>query len=191
MKKIFILYGHPEHESFGSTLAESYEKGARQAGFEVQIMKMADMQFDPCMMKEMKKPGMLEPDLKLFQEHIVWCDHFVVQHPIWWNDLPARLKGLFDRTFYQGFAYKYGASGYTWSKLLKGRTGRIIYTCGSPWFVSFFRVFGSPTQTLKTAILNFCGIKTKATRVARAEKLTEEQKNAWRGKMFEMGMNGK
>ncbi|MDN3719732.1 NAD(P)H-dependent oxidoreductase [Roseibium salinum] len=43
---------------------------------------------------------------------MVWCEHFVVVHPLWWGGLPAKLKGVFDRILLPGMAFRY-VSGKT------------------------------------------------------------------------------
>ena len=51
-------------------------------------------------------PG-LEPDLRDATEKILWSDHMVWVHPIWWFSLPAVTTGFIDRTFLPGVTFKY------------------------------------------------------------------------------------
>ena len=48
----------------------------------------------------------------------------VIFTPIWWGALPAKLKGLIDRTFLPGFAFQYEEGKLMPKQLLKGRTAR-------------------------------------------------------------------
>ena len=56
------------------------------------------------------------------QQDILWADHLVFVYPNWWSTVPALLKGLIDRMFVPGFAFKYRENSPFWDKLLKGKT---------------------------------------------------------------------
>lgn len=47
MKKILIINGHPDKESYGNALAEAYAKGAIESGAELKVIRVADLKFDP------------------------------------------------------------------------------------------------------------------------------------------------
>lgn len=154
-KKIFILLGHPDKDSFNCTLADSYEQGALAAGHEVRRMNLGDMKFDPILHSGYRVIQELEPDLKMFQENVEWCDHFVIFYPSWWSTMPALLKGLFDRAWLPGFAYKF-TSEFTWKKLLKGKSARMIVTSDTIPLAQRI-IFGDTTNELKNGILWFAG----------------------------------
>ena len=119
-RRIFILLGHPDNDSLNFTLADQYQRGAESAGHEVRRMNISEMKFDPILHNGYRLIQELEPDLVSFQENMRWCDHFVVFYPSWWSTMPAILKGLFDRVWLPGFAFKF-TGDFTWQKLLKGK----------------------------------------------------------------------
>jgi NAD(P)H dehydrogenase (quinone) len=47
MKKILIINGHPNSESFNFGLYESYKKGALTAGAEIKEIAIKDLKFNP------------------------------------------------------------------------------------------------------------------------------------------------
>ena len=149
MKKILVLVGHPDNESFNVKLADTYAEGARSKGAEVRRVNLADLKFDPILHQGYKVIQELEPDLVKLQEDIKWCDHFVIIYPSWWSTMPALLKGLFDRMWLPGFAYKFKKDGFgcgfIWTKLLKGRTARVFVTSDSPAFLTRI-IFGDTTN---------------------------------------------
>ena len=49
MKKILLISGHPHNESLCSFLAQEYAKGARESGFDVRLVQLADLKFDPVL----------------------------------------------------------------------------------------------------------------------------------------------
>ena len=155
-KKIFILLGHPDEDSFNGTLAMEYEKGALEAGHEIRRQNVGEMVFDPILHHAYKTIQELEPDLKAFQENVKWCDHFVIVYPIWFSTMPAVMKGLFDRAWLPGFAFKFHKSGLIWSKLLRGRSASMIVTSDNIPIVLRL-VFGDSTNEVRRGLLWFTG----------------------------------
>ena len=154
-KKIFILLGHPDKDSFNCTLANEYQRGAEETGHEVHRMNITDMNFDPVLHHGYRVVQELEPDLKIFQENVHWCEHFVVLYPSWWSTMPALLKGVFDRAWLPGFAFQFTGE-FTWEKLLKGRTATMIVTSNTMPLLQRI-IFGDTTNELKNGILWFAG----------------------------------
>ena len=54
-KKIFILNGNPDNESFSTALVKSYAEAAQTAGHEVRTTHIYDMKFDPILHKGYKR----------------------------------------------------------------------------------------------------------------------------------------
>ncbi|MFZ2620898.1 MAG: NAD(P)H-dependent oxidoreductase [Minisyncoccia bacterium] len=177
-KKIYVLLGHPDTESMCCEFADAYAKGARGAGHQTRRSNLGDMQFDPILHKGYKTIQELEPDLKKFQEDVRWCDHFVIIYPSWWSTMPALLKGLFDRAWLPGFAYKFWPNGLAWTRLLKGRTGRVFVTSDAhPLFARF--LFGDNTNEIQDGIMWFAGISTKMKKVGPMKKISSERRAKW------------
>lgn len=193
-KKIFILLGHPDKSGLCGELADSYEAGAKEAGHEVYRMNIGEMQFDPILHKGYRAIQELEPDLKSFQERIVWADHFVVVYPVWWVGMPAALKGLFDRAWLPGSAFRYikthaGNRTIFWHRLFRGKTARIIMTSGTaPLLVRFLP--GNVNAQLRWGILWFAGFKVRTIWFGPAENVPEEKKKRWIQRIRELGRKG-
>ncbi len=154
-RKVFILLGHPDNDSFNCTLVDEYQRGAEEVGHEVRRMNISDMKFDPILHHGYRLIQELEPDLKSFQENMRWCEHFIVFYPSWWSTMPALLKGLFDRVWLPGFAYSF-TSEFTWKKLLKGRSATMVVTSDTIPLAQRI-LFGDTTNELKRGILWFAG----------------------------------
>jgi len=190
MKKILVVLGHPDKESFNGALAEAYAEGAREGGAEVKVTAITDLKFDPILWKGYKERQELEPDLTELQEKIRWAEHLVFIFPIWWGGMPALLKGLFDRMWLPGFAFKF--KGYLrWEGLLKGRSARIIVTMNTPKWV-YWLLFGGPGGVAKKSVLWFSGIKpVRITAIGSLVDAKEEYRQKWLKRVRQLGQAAK
>ncbi|HEY1195305.1 NAD(P)H-dependent oxidoreductase [Flavobacterium sp.] len=192
MKKILIINGHPNAESFNFGIAESYKNGALASGAQVETIVIADLKFNPNLQFGYQKRTELEPDLLESWEKIKRADHLVWIHPVWWGGLPAITKGFIDRLFLPGMAFQYRENSVWWDKLLKGKTAHIITTLDQPgWYYRLF--FGRPSvNQLKKSTLEFCGIKpVKVSYVGIIKGSTEEQRKKWLEKVYDFGLRNK
>lgn len=159
MKKILIIQGHPDKESYCYALSEAYHKGAQESGAEVKIIYTGELEFNPNLSFGYRRRTELEPCLQKAQEDIRWAEHIVMVFPVWWGSVPAVFKGFLDRVFLPGFAFQKRPDSVWWDKLLKGRTGRIISTMDQPpWYYRLNYKMPS-NNAIKKLTLEFCGIK--------------------------------
>ncbi|MGN7705576.1 NAD(P)H-dependent oxidoreductase [Chryseobacterium sp. JV274] len=192
MKKIAIINGHPNKDSFNFGVAEVYSAGAAETGAEVKEIVIRDLNFNPNLQFGYQKRMELEPDLMKAWEIIQWADHLVWVHPVWWGGFPALMKGFIDRLFLPGMAYKYRENSVWWDKLLKGKTAHIITTLDQPgWYYRLF--FGRPSvNQLKKSILEYCGVKpVKLTYIGIIRNSKDEQRGQWLRKVKELGRKQK
>jgi len=190
MKKILIINGHPDKKSFCFGLAESYKKGADTNGVECQLVHLIDLKFNPILTYGYRVVSELEPDLQKIQQDILEADHLVFVYPTWWGTYPALLKGFIDRVFLPNFAFKYHKGSPFWDKLLKGKTARIITTMDSPkWY--YWLMYGNPGHnSMKRAILEFCGIKpVMITAFGPIKSSDEIKRKEWMKEVETLGRN--
>ncbi|RQO37810.1 NADPH:quinone reductase [Chryseobacterium sp. KBW03] len=192
MKKIAIINGHPNRDSFNFGVAKAYRAGALETGAEVKEIVIKDLNFNPNLKFGYQKRMELEPDLLKAWEIIQWADHLVWIHPVWWGGFPAVMKGFIDRLFLPGMAYKYRENSVWWDKLLKGKTAHILTTLDQPgWYYRLF--FGRPSvNQLKKSILEYCGVKpVKVTYIGIIRNSKEEQRDHWLKKVKALGKKQK
>jgi putative NADPH-quinone reductase len=176
--------------SFSEQIATSYTKAA-QAKHSVKLLKLAELNFDPNLAEGFHQSQALEEDLLLVQSNILWADHVVIVVPIWWGGVPAKLKGLIDRTFLPGFAFKYEKGKSIPTKLLHHKTSRIIMTMDTPpWYYKWFQ--GAPAlKQLDTATLVFSGFKrAKSNMWGPVISADESQLQRWREQAQRLGEFG-
>lgn len=187
-KKILIINGHPNRDSFNFGIAAAYKKGVLSTGTKVKEIVIANLDFNPNLQFGYQKRTELEPDLLEAWEKIQWADHLVWIHPVWWGGLPAITKGFIDRLFLPGFAFQYRENSHFWDKLLKGKTAHIITTLDQPGF--FYRlVFHRPSvNQLRRSVLKFCGISpVKVSYIGIVRNSTPEMRKKWLQKVENWG----
>ncbi|MEZ5307143.1 MAG: NAD(P)H-dependent oxidoreductase [Pyrinomonadaceae bacterium] len=190
-KKILLILGHPDGDSFCGALADAYQSAANDAGHELRRIDLGKLNFDPILYKGYKEIQELEPDLVKAQEDIIWSDHLVFVYPTWWATIPALLKGFIDRVFLPGFAFKYHENDPWWDKLLAGRSARLITTMDAPLIYFRLAYFSPGTNAMKRATLKFSGIKPVGVTAFGQVKDSDESKRAkWIGKIADLGRRG-
>lgn len=157
-KKILVINGHPQEGSLNHSLSLAYQKGAMESGADVKHINIADLRFDPNLAGGYSHRTELEPDLLQAWQDILWADHIVWVHPVWWGGMPAIMKGFIDRVFLPGMAFKYRENSEWWDKLLIGKSAHIISTLHQPgWYYRL--VYARPSvNALRKSTLQFCGI---------------------------------
>ena len=195
VKKILVLLGHPDKSGFCGEIADTYEAAARAAGHTVERLNIGEMQFDPVLHHGYRERQELEPNLKRFQELITSSDHFVIIYPVWWVSMPALLKGLFDRAWLPGSAFRYmrmksGKRSIFWHRMFRGKTARTILTSGTrPILIRFLP--GSVNAQLKWGILWFAGFSVRTTWFGPSEKIPDARRARWLLKVRRLGKEGK
>lgn len=179
MKKILLINGHPDKESYCNALAEAYKKGALTTNAELREIVIADLKFNPNLQFGYRKRTELEPDLLEAWNNIQWADHLVWVYPVWWASFPAIMKGFIDRVFLPTFAFKKRENSLLADGLLKGKTARIISTLDQPaWF--YWLVNQRPSYwAMSRNTLYYCGVRhIKATTIGpiRLSKQTWREK---------------
>lgn len=192
-KRIYVLNGHPASSSLSKLFAEKYSDAAERAGHDLRITHLHDLDFDPDFGNAgYANPKPLEPDLEMVFDNLKWSEHVVLLTPMWWGGLPAKLKGLIDRTFLPGTAFDTRNTSRLGlpSPLLLGRTARVIMTSDTPnWFFRFVYKLAMVRQ-LRAQILGFVGFKpTRITHFSGASHPELATVELWSKKVSELGMN--
>ncbi|MBF4798908.1 MULTISPECIES: NAD(P)H-dependent oxidoreductase [Aeromonas] len=156
---LLVLNGNPKPDSFCHALAREYARSADEAGAEVTLLHVGELAFEPDLRHGYDLMPPLEPDLLALQQSLTAAHHLVIVSPLWWGGMPARLKGLLDRTLLSGFAFQYVKGKAQPLRLLAGKTARLLLTMDSPvWYYRWW--LGEPASLiLDKQVLGLCGIR--------------------------------
>lgn len=188
MKKILIINGHPDKESFNYALSEAYKRGVKRSSAEIKEISIRELSFNPNLEFGYRKRTELEPDLLIAQEKLKWADHIVWFYPVWWGSVPAIMKGFLDRVFLPGFAFKKRENSVWWDKYFTGKTSRLICTMDQPaWYYRLINK--SPSHSaMKRLTMNFIGITSvKTTSIGPLRLSKEEWRKKWLEKVENLG----
>lgn len=183
MNLIIICHPDPLKKSHSHKILEVVQHALLKKKKKAEVLDLYQDQFESCFlekeythMKERQK--ICETDVAAAQEKIKKADTLIFIYPVWWYNMPARLKGFMDRVFSNGFAYnffpvnkpmlfaawlfswvpglRYLMQPYSATGHLKGKKALIFRTYGGPALGK--RVFGNTVTSLENVILRFCGI---------------------------------
>jgi NAD(P)H dehydrogenase (quinone) len=175
--KTLIVYAHPDHESHAKHTLEVVESKLKEQKEDYEVLDLYHIKFDPILSKEEmydRKEKGPEHDVVKMQKKITDSDHLIFIYPIWWNGMPAILKGFVDRVFSSGYAFKY-VNGMP-QGLLKGKKATVFVSTGAKkWITCLFLGDRFKKNAIKD-IFGFCGIKTKVYHVDEAYALNDTQK---------------
>lgn len=186
MRKILVINGHPDPESFNRGISDTYVSSAKEAGAEVKYLIINDLTFEPNLKFGYRQRMELEPDLLVALNDVKWADHIVWVHPLWWLGLPAKFKGFFDRAFLPGITYDVDENKVPFG-MLDGRTSHIICTSDMPDFVYESEYANACFVQMEKGILEPCGIKLEGTTFIGPMANSEESwRKEWLDKIVEL-----
>ncbi len=188
MKKILIINGHPDKESYNVGLHEAYKGGAEKSGANIKEIHIRELDFNPNLQYGYRKRTELEPDLQEAQNKLKWADHIVWVYPVWWGSVPAIMKGFLDRVLLPGFAFIKRENSIWWDKCLTGKTARLICTLDQPaWYYRWY--YGKPSHNAMEKItLNFIGVKkVRITTIGPIRLSKDKFREKWLKKVERLG----
>lgn len=139
-----IVYCHPYEMSLSAAVLTAVEAGLDRAGRTFEVCDLHSDGFDPVLrapdLTLYGEGGTNDELARRYQDQLSRARHLVLVAPIWWNDIPAMLKGWIDKVMLVGFSWE--ATGHG----LSGTLGRMIES------VDVFTTSAEPTEHLRAAI---------------------------------------
>lgn len=108
-----IIYSNPDEKSFSNEIKEFVRDYSIERGHEVEVRDLYRLGFNPVLdLEELESldKGNTLPDVRKEQEYLEWADLITFVYPIWWQ-IPAMMKGYFDRVFASDYVYTFTSDG--------------------------------------------------------------------------------
>lgn len=128
-----VIVGHPNPDSFTLSVARAYCAAVARNGHEPVLRDLYRMAFDPCLKEsEVPRTGFAPGDDVVAERALIGdADVFAFVYPLWFNAMPAIVKGYLDRVFTLGFGYGPQGGGGN-EPLLSGRRMISFTSSGAP-----------------------------------------------------------
>ncbi|MQS53147.1 NAD(P)H-dependent oxidoreductase [Companilactobacillus mishanensis] len=148
--KTVVVYCHPYEGSYCHALLESLLKGASKSGEEVDFIDLYKDNFNPVMsgrdLLGFVKHQSVDEQAIDYEERLKKADRLVLIFPIWWELMPAMMKGFIDKVIFPGSTYKYTKSGLGMISLLPNlQSTTVITTMNTPKLMYKFK-FGNAVK---------------------------------------------
>lgn len=157
--RAFVIYAHPNPQSFVAALHRAAVDGLRAAGHEVDDCDLYAERFDPVMPLEQRvaygDPQRNRFGVEAHVERLLRAEVLVLVYPTWWQGAPAILKGFLDRTLLPGVAFGL-AGGKMQPRLTNVRRIEVLTSYGSPWWLMNLYLRGADRSFLARGLRRFC-----------------------------------
>lgn len=149
MSKTIIVTSHPYAGSFCHALMAAAKQGAEASGQEVEVIDLEADGFDPVMHSAdligFLKHQAQDEQAKAYIAKLREADHLILVFPIWWELMPAMIKGFIDKVIFPGETFDYKQGGTGMQSLLHLQSTTVITTMNTP--KSLYRwAFGNAIQ---------------------------------------------
>lgn len=158
--KVHIIIDHPWDRSFNYSVMGAFIEGLAENQHEVDVLDLNKDGFNPIISEQelalYAQGGFLDPKVKEYQDRLTTCEHVVFIFPIWWNVMPAALKGWMDKVLLPGFAFTTDQVPEPLLGHIRGAT--VLTTTGTPDQYHREEYNNALEWVLNKGTLEFCGI---------------------------------
>lgn len=154
---VTIIFAHPWHGSFGKVILDTITKKYENNNIPYEIIDLNKDNFNPVLVESelalYSKGKFTDPLVGKYQNQLKNSDEVIFIYPVWWMNMPAILKGFFDKVLLYGYAYNYDNG---WTPLLNINKTTVITT--SEQETKNFKEAGDPINDFISNTLTSVGI---------------------------------
>lgn len=157
-----VILAHPYAKSYCHALYQRVVLELENAGHVVDRLHLDAEDFDPIMrgpdLAVYARGQSADPKVAAYQARIAAAQQVVFIFPIWWEVMPALLKGFIDKVFTKGWAYEPARLGMT-GHLTHIQRAVVITTMNTPRW-AYRWLYGNAVQrALVRGTLRKCGVR--------------------------------
>lgn len=180
---IMIIIDHPWQESFNHALLDAFVEELKKNHHKIDVLDLKKDGFDPRMTAEelalYGEGKFLDPKVGEYQERIMQADHLVFFFPIWWQVMPATLKGFLDKVLLHNWAFV-DAKPQPIGKLTHIQGATVITTSGVSNGYYSFVYHNALKSTFLKGTLRFCGItNARWVNFGKVGEVSQETRCKW------------
>ncbi|MEF3691671.1 MAG: NAD(P)H-dependent oxidoreductase [Candidatus Moraniibacteriota bacterium] len=173
---MLIIYAHPNKTGHCGYILKKVKEALEKRNISYLILDLYALNYSPILQPNEHYTSdhcEISPETEEFQKLFKKEQRFIFIYPTWWNNMPAILKGFFDRTMTNRFAYRY--TQFFPKGLLRGKA-LVFTTTGGPALVEKLFLGNRSLKLITRDVLNFCGIQAKGILIGSAGKLDSKKK---------------
>lgn len=174
--RVMITIDHPWPQSFNHAILARAKAALTEVGHEVDVLDLHRDGFDPVMRADelavYTRGEHLDPQVGVCQRRIEQAQHLIYIFPVWWEVMPALLKGFFDKVFLPGWAFVETDAS---PKLTFIQGATVITTMAAPEVIHT-----AVEPVVCKGILGFCGIEhTRWFNICEVSQITDAARETW------------
>jgi putative NADPH-quinone reductase len=108
--RVLVLFAHPVETSFVAALHRRVVETLRARGHEVDDLDLYAEKFDPALSRAARLDYLdvskNRAEVAAYVERVLAADALVLVFPVWFDGLPAILRGFFERVFLPGVSFR-------------------------------------------------------------------------------------
>lgn len=102
--KVVIVFNHPYEGSYCNAILNSVSRGLEKANHQIDIIRLDKEGFNPVMtsqdLKAFRDKQPIDPKVMEYKQRLEKADHVIFIFPIWWELMPALMKGFVDKVIF-------------------------------------------------------------------------------------------
>lgn len=162
MPKILALQGSPRKHGKVAQLLQAACDGAREAGAEIQVIHLYDLNFSPCTgCMACRASGQCikrDDDVGALEAALLAAEGLMMASPTYWGNMSGVMKLAMERL--SGFLLEEPKNGFPRPRLGKNRgKALLIATCSTPWPFSSICNQSRATLSRMAEIAHWSGFK--------------------------------
>lgn len=142
MTNTLIVYAHPQETSLNHAILLAVTNRLTQEGVSFDVLDLyADQfngQYTASEYNLYRQGKTLNPLVKSYEAQLQHCERLIFICPVWWNDVPAIVKGFVDMVFKRNLFYFAGKRGIR-GNMSQLKRVQVLTTSTSPtWYLKLF-----------------------------------------------------